>query len=396
MLWPNIYAEAAIRRLTIERGSCALLQHGDLTRLDGGAGGRAPLVPPAPEPAAGPFEFVLPPALEAHGPPEARGLRRDAVRLLVLNRRSGALVHTRFDRIGDYLREHDLLVLNDSRTLPALLLGVVERDAGAGEPVEARLARQISMDSWDALLLPHGGERRGQRIRFGAGLTAEVAGNRADAPWLWRLRFDAAGPALLDAIYRAGEPVRYTYVPNALPVDLYQTVYAAQPGSVEMPSAGRPFSWEVLLGLRRRGVRTAFITLHTGLSSTRNDEFDALRRGHEEWFRVSEEAAEAVNAARASGGRVIAIGTTVVRALETIVDTDGRVRASEGLTNLYVSAAHRLRAVDGLLTGLHEPRASHLDLLTAFAPVPLLQRAYQAAIDEGYLWHEFGDTNLIL
>ncbi|MHB8577623.1 MAG: S-adenosylmethionine:tRNA ribosyltransferase-isomerase, partial [Dehalococcoidia bacterium] len=162
------------------------------------------------------------------------------------------------------------------------------------------------------------------------------------------------------------------------------------------PSAGRPFSWQVLLGLRRQGVETAFLTLHTGLSSFRNDSFDAMHVAHEEWYRLSETAAQAVNRAHARGRRVIAVGTTVVRTLETLADTDGRVHAAEGTTSLYISASHRLRAVDGLLTGLHEPRATHLDMLSAFVSPVLLAPAYQQALTGGYLWHEFGDVNLIV
>jgi len=348
---------------------------------------RSPAAPIQP-----PIRFVLPSELEAQTPPERRGVRRDHVRLMVLDSGSGAVAHSRFDRIGDYLRPGDLLVLNDSRTIPALLQGVTP----AGEAVEVRLARQESSDSWEALLLPHGGDHAGSTLQFAAGLRATVLERRAGVPWLWRLRFDRAGQDLLDAIYRAGEPVRYNYVAAPLPVDLYQTVYARTPGSVEMPSAGRPFSWEVLLGLRGRGVDTAFITLHTGLSSVRNDAFDALRIGHEEPFEVGATAAAAVNAAHARGGRVIAVGTTVVRTLETVAAPDGSVTATTGTTNLYISAAHRLRAVDGLLTGLHEPEASHLDLLSAFVPPHLLAPAYQQALEQGYLWHEFGDVNLIV
>jgi S-adenosylmethionine:tRNA ribosyltransferase-isomerase len=338
------------------------------------------------------IEFVLPRELEAHDPPERRGIRRDQVRLMVSDRRTGVVTHTRFDRLGDYLRPGDLLVFNDSRTIPALLLGT--DDLGAA--VEVRLAHKLSENAWEALLLPHGGDHTGRTISFGGALSAAVTGRRPGVPWLWRLRFDAFGPELLDRIYRVGEPVRYTYVPESLPIDDYQTVYASEPGSVEMPSAGRPFSWEVLLDLRRRGIETAFITLHTGLSSVRNDEFDALRLGHEEPYRVSEATATAVNAARARGARVVAVGTTVVRALETVAAADGTVWGAEGVTNLYVSASHRLRAVDGLLTGLHEPLASHLDLLSAFAPPAVLNPAYHAALEQGYLWHEFGDVHLIL
>jgi S-adenosylmethionine:tRNA ribosyltransferase-isomerase len=339
-----------------------------------------------------PIRFELPRELEAPGPPERRGLRRDQVRLMVLDRHSGVTTHTRFNQIGAFLLPGDLLVFNDSRTIPALLPGLT----ASGTSIEVRLARRSGAAEWEALLLPHGGEHGGEHISFAAGLSATVIERRSDVPWLWRLRFDTSGPELLDRIYRAGEPVRYTYVREALPVDDYQTVYAAEPGSVEMPSAGRPFSWELLLGLRRRGVELAFITLHTGLSSTRNDEFDALRLGHEEPYRIGEAAARAVNAARARGSRVIAVGTTVVRTLETVADATGVVQAAEGVTDLYISAAHRLRAVDGLLTGLHEPQATHLDLLSAFVPPALLAPAYEQALRSGYLWHEFGDVNLIV
>ncbi|HLZ68929.1 MAG TPA: S-adenosylmethionine:tRNA ribosyltransferase-isomerase [Dehalococcoidia bacterium] len=342
--------------------------------------------------AAPPISFTLPHELEASGPPERRGLRRDQVRLMLLNRRSGATLHTRFDRIGELLQPGDLLVFNDSRTLPALLPGTF----GDGTPIEVRLARQLDANTWDALLLPHGGEHAGKRIAFRAGLHADVSERRPDVPWLWRLRFDAAGAELLDRVYRAGEPVRYTYVPQILPIEDYQTVYAAEPGSVEMPSAGRPFTWELLLALRRRGVQTAFITLHTGLSSVRDDALDALRLGHEEHYRIGPAAAAGVNEARAHGRRVIAVGTTVVRTLETVADAGGRVHAAAGTTGLYISAAHKLRAVDGLLTGLHEPRASHLDLLSAFVSPALLGPAYRQALAAGYLWHEFGDVNLIV
>jgi S-adenosylmethionine:tRNA ribosyltransferase-isomerase len=246
------------------------------------------------------------------------------------------------------------------------------------------------------LLLPHGGSHGGKRLRFAHGLTATVEERRHDAYWLWTLTFDRRGAELMDAIYRAGEPVRYTYVPGALPIDAYQTVYAAEPGSVEMPSAGRPLSWQILLELRRAGVEVAFLTLHTGLSSVRDDAMDALRLGHEEHFRLGPDAANAVNRARARGGRVVAVGTTVVRTLETVADAEGHVEAAEGTTSLYISAAHRLRAVDGLLTGLHEPAASHLDLLSAFVPPALLAPAYREALARGYLWHEFGDVNLII
>jgi S-adenosylmethionine:tRNA ribosyltransferase-isomerase len=190
--------------------------------------------------------------------------------------------------------------------------------------------------------------------------------------------------------------VRYNYVAHALPLDLYQTVYANVPGSVEMPSAGRPFSWELLLKLKRQGVDFVSLLLHTGLSSTRDDNVDATHPNYDEEYEVPYATALAVNETHARGGRVIAVGTTVVRALETVAREDGAVVAGSGRTRLHIDRNHKLRAVDGLITGLHEPQASHLDLLSAFVQPTRLQAAYLEAVERGYLWHEFGDMNLIL
>ncbi len=338
--------------------------------------------------------FTLPPESEAHEPAEFRGLRRDQVRLLVLPRFEGAVIHARFSALGDFLRAGDLLVANNSRTLPGLLRANDQR----GESVEVRLAQRRSDRSWDALLLngrAHIG-RRGMLLDFGQDLLARVDDRRSDLPFLWQLYFNRCCLDLLDRIYRLGEPVRYNYVKDLLPIDLYQTVYAAEPGSVEMPSAGRAFTWELLLKLRRRGVGFASILLHTGLSSTRDDEVDATHPNYEEEYEVPELTAQAVNETHRRGNRVIAVGTTVVRALETAANADGTVNPQRGWTRLHVDGSHRLRAVEGLITGLHEPQASHLELLSAFVEPARLQTAYLEALERGYLWHEFGDMNLIV
>ena len=338
--------------------------------------------------------FNLPPELEAHQPAERRGVRRDQVRLLVLPRFQGPFVHTQFDTLGKFLCPGDLLVVNTSRTLPALLRTHDEE----GKPVEVRLAHRRSDEVWDALLLDgrvHIG-REGMTLDFGQGLTACVEMRRPDLPFLWLVHFDRCCIPLLDLIYRLGEPVRYSYVEEAYPIDLYQTVYASEPGSVEMPSAGRPLSWQMLLDLQRKGVGFATITLHTGLSSSRDDELDVSHPIYAEQFRVPGETAEAIHLAQRQSGRVIAVGTTVVRALETAAHADGSVRPQNGWTRLHISAGYRLRAVNTLLTGLHEPRTSHLDLLSALVDPARLQAAYQEAIQREYLWHEFGDVNLII
>ena len=348
---------------------------------------------------ASPFTFTLPPELSAKEPPERRGIRRDQVRLLVIERATGRIEHSRFDKIDNYLRAGDLLVFNSSRTLPASLRGCC---ATHGPCMEVRLAERLPDDSWLALLLceqgdPFGcGLRAGMQIEFAEGLTATVLERDENIPRLWQLRFSISGTQLVDLIYRLGKPIRYEYVSAPWDLDYYQTVYAKEPGSAEMPSAGRAFTWKLLLDLKRRGIESAYIVLHTGLSSYMDDELDRAHPASEEEYFVSATTAEKINRARKSGGRMIAVGTTAVRALESAVDESGHVRAQHGYTRLRIDNKLRLKAVDGLLTGLHEPEASHLDLLSAFLPAEQIRAAYEEAIERRYLWHEFGDLNLIL
>ena len=340
------------------------------------------------------IEFELPPELEAHQPPELRGLRRDQVRLLVLPRFEGQAIHTQFDAIGEFLRAGDLLVVNNSRTLPAMLQA---RDEN-GLDVEVRLAQRRADNLWDALLVrgyTHVGHS-GMHLNFGPDLAARVLAPSEHHSFLWKVEFDHCCGELLDLIYRLGFPIRYRYVPFALPLDLYQTVYAAQPGSVEMASAGRPFTWELLLKLRRKGIDMVAISLHTGLSSTRDDAIDATHPNYEEEYDLPEATVQAIHACHARRGRVIAVGTTVVRTLETVAEKSGSLAAAHGWTKLHISAGHRLRVVDALLTGMHEPESSHLDLLSAFVNSERLKAAYREAIEKRYLWHEFGDMNLII
>lgn len=346
-----------------------------------------------------PFAFSLPSDRYAREPAERRGLARDHVRLLLLDRATGRVAHERFDRIGEVLRAGDLLVVNASRTIPASLEGC---SAPSGPCLEVRLAERLPDGSWLALLRCRRdnpfdcGLAPGMALEFGHGLTARVEGSDERIPRLWRLRFPISGTALLDLVYRLGRPVRYDHAAAPWGLDDYQTVYATEPGSAEMPSAGRAFTWRVLLELRRRGIGTAPVLLHAGLSSYLDDALDATHPMSEEEYVIGEAAAAAINAARGRGGRVIAVGTTVVRALESAAGEGGRVRARRGYTRLRIDASHVLRAVEGLLTGFHEPEASHLDLLTAFAPPDVLRAAYEEAVREGYLWHEFGDLSLIV
>jgi S-adenosylmethionine:tRNA ribosyltransferase-isomerase len=358
-----------------------------------------------------PFSFMLPPELVAKEPPEHRGVSRDEVKLMVINRSNYQIEHAHFYSVGKYLRPGDLLVFNSSSTLPASLDGYLISSMGI-IPIEVRLAEHLPDDFWlvlpnyktdglnnknnddDNSLLPI--FEKGMEIQFGHGLIAKVYEPDDNVPRLWKVQFSKSGTQLMELLYRFGRPIRYEYVSNAWDLDYYQTVYARQPGSAEMPSAGRAFTWKLLLGLKRHGIRMAYISLHTGLSSYMDITLDLQHPASEEEFSVSYRAAEMVNNTHIHGGRVIAVGTTVVRALESVASDNGNIVAGHGYTRLHINANHKLKTVDGLLTGFHEPEASHLDLLTAFLSTDRIQKAYEEAIQRKYLWHEFGDLNLIL
>jgi S-adenosylmethionine:tRNA ribosyltransferase-isomerase len=339
------------------------------------------------------LQFELPERLEAHEPPEARGLRRDDVRLLVARRRDGGIVHTQFRELPSFLAPGDLVVVNNSATLPAALH--VER--GDGSAFELRLSTPAPngpASYWIVELrrggAPFGGAHVGECFALPFGARAEILAPYAGGKRLWLARLDLPEP--VEAyLQRHGTPIRYGYVPREWPLEAYQTAYAVEPGSAEMPSAGRPLTADLVTRLVARGVLVAPITLHTGVSSPERREGPYPER-----FRVTEETARLVNAARDSGGPVVAVGTTVVRALETVAQPDGVVAPGEGWTSLVITPERGIRVVDGLLTGWHEPDASHLDMLRAVAGDEVLRRSYAAAVKLGYLWHEFGDSHLIL
>jgi S-adenosylmethionine:tRNA ribosyltransferase-isomerase len=333
-------------------------------------------------------DFTLPAELEAHDPPEARGLARDGVRMLVSRRSSGEISHHGFRDLPGLLLPGDLLVVNTSATLPAQVR------AGAGLAVHFSGPRPDG--SWLTELrlvrgkttVPNGRGYPGQRLSLPGGAVLTLEGRATER--LWRARLSVA---VVPYLLRYGTPIRYSYVPRQWPLAYYQTVFAREPGSAEMPSASRPFTPAVVTELAARGVLIAPLTLHTGVSSLEGDE-----EPYPEPFDVPPATARLVNHVRADGGRVIAAGTTVVRALETAARKrpDGQVAASAGWTSHVVTPETGVRVVDGLLTGLHEPRSSHLRMLAAFAGAELLGRCYRAAIEAGYLWHEFGDVHLLL
>jgi S-adenosylmethionine:tRNA ribosyltransferase-isomerase len=337
------------------------------------------------------LSFERPARLEATRPPERRGLARDEVRLLVST--PAGHRHADFLDLPHFLRAGDLLVVNQSATLPASLPA-----EGAVGPFTLNLSTSYGRGIW--LAEPRWSPGRPGPLPLCIGDRLSVAGLDAwllaPYPGLPRLWFLQAEGDLAAAMARRGEPIRYAHVAERVPLADYQTLFATTPGSAEMPSAGRPFTARVLDGLRRGGVALTGIVLHAGVSSheVETDEV-ADQPLFPEPFAVNEATARAVNAARQAGRRVVAVGTTVVRALESAWDGT-RVVARAGFTRLFVHPGRGVHVVDGLLTGLHDPVSSHLAMLHALAPAESIRSAYAEAVREGYLWHEFGDSHLIL
>jgi S-adenosylmethionine:tRNA ribosyltransferase-isomerase len=419
-----------------------------------------------------PFNFTLPTELEASEPPEARGLARDEVRLMVSYRASNRVMHTQFRELDAYLDAGDLLVVNTSGTMNAALQARradgtacelhlstqlppgLETDATESVAttldamhrnkykwvVEVRLPTalttkplydaeagellQLPGGATAALLLPYsrrylGEAGRGQTGRGQASplqythemptlydnsekTKSKCCGGK-DYPGyngegksypghtrLWIATLQLPMP-MQDYLARYGFPIRYAYVKQEWAASYYQTVYATEVGSAEMPSAGRAFTPELITRLVAQGIQIAPLILHTGVASLEEHE-----PPYEEFYRVPLETARQVNLARTWGKRVIAVGTTVVRALESVTDIEGTTHAGEGWTGLVITPQRGLRAVNAMLTGLHEPYATHLAMLEALCGLEHLKITYQEALRHRYLWHEFGDLHLIL
>jgi S-adenosylmethionine:tRNA ribosyltransferase-isomerase len=341
--------------------------------------------------------FELRPELEAHEPPEARGTTRDDVRMLVSRTAACELTEHRFAALPDLLLPGDLVVVNNSATIPAAV--TVPGPATGSYPLTVHFSTAMAAGDWLVELRAGAGHATvpctdgtaGQRLELPGG--AELTLTEHFSQRLWRARLSTA---VIPYLLKHGQPIRYSYVPGAWPIEAYQTVFATWPGSAEMPSAARPFTPEIVTRLVSRGVGIAPITLHTGVSSLEGGEVP-----YPESYDVPAGTARMVNLTKRSGGRVIAAGTTVVRALETAALTaeqtvPGSVAASAGWTSHVVTRQTGVTVVDGLLTGLHEPRSTHLWMLAAFADEALLGRCYVAAADRGYRWHEFGDVHLLL
>lgn len=352
------------------------------------------------------LDFELPTELEANEPPEARGLERDDVRLMVSYRSNNRVQHTQFSKLGQFLAAGDLLVINTSGTMNAAL----PAKRADGTSLELHLSTHLPADLWAVEVRevaakatrPFSTMQAGEALSLpcGAKVTLHVPyqTNQREIStldhtkhvrlWIATLQLPCA---LSDYLDKHGFPIRYGYVTQAWTSDYYQTVYATEIGSAEMPSAGRAFTPRLLTQLIAQGVQIAPLLLHTGVASLEEHE-----PPYEEYYRVPLETARLVNATQQAGRRVIAIGTTVIRALETVTDSSGMTHPGTGWTSEIITPQRGIRAVQGLLTGLHEPRATHLAMLAALASQEHLQLTYAEALREGYLWHEFGDLHLLL
>ncbi len=349
------------------------------------------------------FDYYLPPHLIAQFPPA----KREDSRLMVVDRRNGALEHAAFTRLPDHLRRGDVLVVNETRVLPARLIG----KKASGGKVEVLLVRKrkdaqagARSGEWDCLARSSGALRPGTQVAFDSAVKGELLEKTAGG--LWRLFISAEGDADLAAslgriglaplppyIHRNGDETRRT-----ADLERYQTVYARKDGAIAAPTAGLHFSRGLLGEIEEKGVRIVPVTLHVGIGTFLPVKVEQVEnhRLEPEFFEVSQEAAEALRAARAEGRRIIGVGTTVVRALESAVDPEGGIQPCRGETGLFILPGHRFRAVDALITNFHLPRSTLLMLVSAFAGKDLVLAAYREAIRENYRFYSYGDAMLIL
>lgn len=332
--------------------------------------------------------FVVPSELEAREPAEIRGLGRDDVRLLVTEGPRGTATHSTFSELPSFLRRGDLLVLNVSATVPSAIRA---RTRGTSDAETFTLSVSTRLTSGACLVEPRRHQAHpGELLDLPGGASATLHSRHRSAHRLWEATFAGIGD-IIAYLYAHGKPISYQHMRAEWPIEAYQTVYASEAGSAEMPSAGRPFTHEMFERLATSGIGVAPIVLHAGVSSPERDE-----PPYDEQFKVSEETAARVRMTRARGGRVIAVGTTVVRALESAATGPSRIEAAAGWTDRIISPESPLRVVDGMITGLHEPRSTHLAMLEALAGPEHVDAAYRAALDGRYLWHEFGDSHLLL
>ena len=335
------------------------------------------------------FYFDLPQELIAQTPLA----RRDASRLMCLDRKTGALSHRHFYDLPELLQPGDCLVLNDSRVLPARLIG--NRLPGGGV-CEILLLTQRGEKDWECLVRPGKKLRPGARVSFGSGeLTAEIVSELSDGNRLVRFFFDGIFMEVLD---RLGEMPLPPYIKEKLQDrERYQTIYAKEPGSAAAPTAGLHFTEELLDRIREKGIRICYVTLHVGLGTFRPVKEDDIldHEMHAEFCVIPEETAQIVNETKRSGGRVIAVGTTSCRTLESFAEADGTLRAHSGWTNIFIYPGYRFRCIDALVTNFHLPESTLIMLVSALAGRENILNAYRIAVAERYRFFSFGDAMFI-
>ncbi|KYG26612.1 S-adenosylmethionine tRNA ribosyltransferase [Alkalihalobacillus trypoxylicola] len=332
--------------------------------------------------------FKIPPHLNATVPAEYRLTHRSQVSLMLLNKETGQLSDHLLTELPQLLSKNDLLIFNSSRTIPASILSVDQN-------VEIRLARKIDERKWEAILLDS--EERVlsvERLDLPEDVNIAVVGSGSEFP-LVTIEFQNIHEPLLSYLYRFGEPIRYEYIDQKWPLDAYQTIFASSPGSIEMPSAGRAFSWKLMHSLQKAKIKMGFLELHTGISYYGNHIWPNPIN-HPEAYYIPHKTIQLMNQLKANNGRLIAVGTTVVRAIESFALQKTSFMSECRDTHLYIHSGTTLQMADAIITGLHEPEASHLDMLKAFTKSEYLNKSYDHALKKGYLWHEFGDIQLIL
>lgn len=335
------------------------------------------------------FYYELPQELIAQTPLEDR----TASRLMVVNRTSGEIEHKHFYDIVDRLREGDCLVMNNTRVIPARLYGTKE---GSGGKIEFLLLKRLELDKWEVILRPGKKAKPGSRFEFGGGLLrAEVLEIIEDGNRIVRFEYDGVWEELLDKL---GEMPLPPYIKEKLTDrERYQTVYSKIEGSAAAPTAGLHFTKELLEKVKAKGVELAYLTLHVGLGTFRPVSVENVEDHlmHTEYYQISAETAEKINRARKRGGRIIAVGTTSVRTLETVADDDGILRAASGETSIFIYPGYKFKAVDCLITNFHLPESTLMMLVSAFSTKDIIFNAYKTAVAEKYRFFSFGDAMYI-
>jgi S-adenosylmethionine:tRNA ribosyltransferase-isomerase len=338
------------------------------------------------------FFYHLPEELIAQHPSE----QRDACRLMTLAKESGAVAHHHFYEILDFLRPEDILVVNSSKVIPARLLGKSEKTGG---DVEFLLLRMYENGDWETLVRPGKRAKIGARVNFSDILSAEVVGMAEEGNRVVRFSYSPKYKNIYEVLNEVGNMPLPPYITEKLKdKDRYQTVYAKKEGSAAAPTAGLHFTEELLSRLKAKGVGYAEVTLHVGLGTFRPVKVDKIEEHimHSERFYISKETADEINTRRKNGGRIIAVGTTSCRVLESVTDDNGTVHAMDGETKIFIYPGYKFKCMDGLITNFHLPESTLIMLVSAFAGYDETMNAYRHAVDEKYRFFSFGDAMLIL